>query len=163
MLTLATALGSLLALSSAVAEAPSGDVAARDNVRGFEYQVREIKGKTRERMVGVSWHQGCPVDLDRLRLIRTTFWDFHGDRETGSIVVHKDESGEIVRVFRSLYRHEFKIRRMHLIDRYGGDDHASMNADNTSGFNCRYVAGTSTWSQHAYGKAIDLNPSRTPT
>ena len=53
---------------------------------------------------------------------------------------------------------------MELIERYDGSDHASMNADNTSGFNCRYVAGTSTWSQHAYGKAIDLNPiARTPT
>ena len=117
---------------------------ARDNVKGFEYQVREIKGKTRQRMTGVSWRPGCPVHIDNLRLIRTTFWDFDGNRETGSIVVHEDEAGEIVRVFRSLYRHKFKIRRMQLIDRYNASDHASMNADNTSGFNCRYIAGTST-------------------
>ena len=140
----------------------ASEAQCRDNVKGFEYQVREIKGKTRERMTGVSWRQGCPVHIDNLRLIRTTFWDFDGKRETGSIVVHKNEAGEIVRVFRSLYRHKFKIRRMQLIDRYDGSDHASMNADNTSGFNCRYINGTSTWSQHAYGKAIDVNPIENP-
>jgi hypothetical protein len=113
-------------------------------------------------MTGVSWRQGCPVHIDNLRLIRTTFWDFDGHRELGSIVVHKNEAGEIVRVFRSLYRHKFKIRRMQLIDRYNGSDHASMNADNTSGFNCRYINGTTTWSQHAYGRAIDVNPIENP-
>ena len=113
-------------------------------------------------MTGVSWRPGCPVHIDNLRLIRTTFWDFDGKRETGSIVVHEGESGEIVRVFRSLYRQKFKIRRMQLIDRYNASDHASMNADNTSAFNCRYVAGTRNWSQHAYGRAIDLNPIENP-
>src|SRR6266508_2153223 len=34
--------------------------------------------------------------------------------------------------------------------------------DNTSAFNCRYVAGTTTWSQHAYGRAIDINPVENP-
>ena len=47
---------------------------------------------------------------------------------------------------------------MDLIDRYGADDHRSMAADNTSGFNCRFVAGTQRWSMHAYGLAVDLNP-----
>jgi poly-gamma-glutamate synthesis protein (capsule biosynthesis protein) len=37
-----------------------------------------------------------------------------------------------------------------------------MRHDNTSAFNCRYVAGTSTWSQHAYGRAIDINPVENP-
>ena len=37
-----------------------------------------------------------------------------------------------------------------------------MRADNTSAFNCRYVAGTTRWSQHAYGRAIDLNPVENP-
>ena len=48
------------------------------------------------------------------------------------------------------------------VERYGGDDHRSMAADNTSAFNCRFVAGTSRWSQHAYGRAIDLNPLENP-
>jgi len=96
-------------------------------------KVRKIEGKVRERMTGVSWRPGCPVGLKRLRLIRTSFWNFDRKRDKGSIVVHEDEAEaeEIVRVFRSLYRQKFKIRRMELIERYDGSDHASMNADNT--------------------------------
>ena len=160
-----------MVVSGALWGAPAGassrfadPASARDNVKGFEYQVREIKGKTRQRMTGVSWRPGCPVHIDNLRLIRTTFWDFDGHRETGSIVVHEDESGEIVRVFRSLYRHKFKIRRMQLIDRYNASDHASMNADNTSGFNCRYVAGTSQLVRSTPTVARSTSTrSRTPT
>jgi hypothetical protein len=51
---------------------------------------------------------------------------------------------------------------MRLVDAYGADDRRSMRADNTSAFNCRFVAGTSRWSEHAYGRAIDLNPIENP-
>jgi poly-gamma-glutamate synthesis protein (capsule biosynthesis protein) len=37
-----------------------------------------------------------------------------------------------------------------------------MAANNTSGFNCRRVAGQRSWSQHAYGAAIDINPVQNP-
>ena len=68
-----------------------------------------------------------------------------------------------VRVFRRLYEERFPIRRMRLVDRYGADDDRSMAADNTSAFNCRLRAGSSTeWSQHAYGRAIDVNPVENP-
>ena len=51
---------------------------------------------------------------------------------------------------------------MRLVDDYGADDDASMAANNTSGFNCRRVAGQRSWSEHAYGAAIDLNPVQNP-
>ena len=41
-------------------------------------------------------------------------------------------------------------------------DTASMNDDNTSGFNYRMVAGTSSVSMHGYGRAIDVNPFENP-
>ena len=37
-----------------------------------------------------------------------------------------------------------------------------MLADNTSAFNCRGVPGSTAWSQHAYGRAVDLNPFENP-
>ena len=41
---------------------------------------------------------------------------------------------------------------------------ASAAADNTSGFNCRPAVGSTTgsWSMHAYGLAIDVNPVENP-
>jgi hypothetical protein len=68
----------------------------------------------------------------------------------------------MVDVFARLFAKRFPVRRMDLIDRYGGDDHRSMGHDNTSAFNCRFVNGTNRWSQHAYGKAIDINPRENP-
>jgi hypothetical protein len=51
---------------------------------------------------------------------------------------------------------------MRPVDAYGANDDRSMAADNTSGFNCRFVSGTRRWSMHAYGKAIDVNPVENP-
>ena len=51
---------------------------------------------------------------------------------------------------------------MRPVQAYGGDDYRSIEADNTSSFNCRAATGSSNWSNHAYGYAIDLNPLENP-
>ena len=66
------------------------------------------------------------------------------------------------RTFARLYRKRFPIRRMRLVDDYGASDYRSIEADNTSAFNCRRTTGSTTWSQHAYGRAIDVNPIENP-
>ena len=70
----------------------------------------------------------------------------------------------MVAVFGRLYAERFPIRRMEPVDVYGGNDRASMAADNTSAFNCRPVAGSDPprWSAHAYGQAIDVNTIENP-
>jgi hypothetical protein len=128
----------------------------------FVGKVQTIDREREKRMTGRSWHRGCPVPIRQLRLVRVRHWGFDGNFHRGRLVVHEEETREVLRAMRSLFRHEFPIRRMEVIDAYGGDDHRSMNADNTSAFNCRFVAGTSRWSQHAFGKAIDLNPIENP-
>jgi hypothetical protein len=53
---------------------------------------------------------------------------------------------------------------MELIDAYGADDHRSIRADNTSAFNCRFVAGhPGVWSQHAFAARSTSTRSRTRT
>jgi hypothetical protein len=128
----------------------------------FDGSSEPIRGDVRERIVGSSWHPGCPVGLDKLRLLRLDHVGFDGDVHRGRLVIHQRHDDEILAVFRRLYELGFPIRRMKLIDRYGADDHRSMAADNTSAFNCRFVAGTTRWSMHAYGTAIDVNPVENP-
>ena len=114
-------------------------------------------------MTGRSWHRGCPVPIRDLRLVSLRFWGFDRVVHHGRLVVHRRYAGEMVRVFRRLFRVRFPLRRIRLVDRYGGDDLRSMKADNTSAFNCRWRAGSpGVWSQHAYGRAIDLNPVENP-
>jgi hypothetical protein len=109
-----------------------------------------------------SYRPGCPVSPAQLRRVEVSYWGFDGKRRVGSIVVRDTAARDVVSVFRRLYAARFPIRRLRLVEAYKGSDDASMAADNTSGFNCRYVSGTRRWSQHAYGLAIDINPVENP-
>jgi hypothetical protein len=51
---------------------------------------------------------------------------------------------------------------MRLVSHYRASDFQSIEADNTSAFNCRAVTGGKKWSRHSYGKAIDINPIENP-
>jgi hypothetical protein len=109
-----------------------------------------------------SWRAGCPVGPAQLRHLRLSYWGFDGKARVGSLVVRDRVARDVVSVFRRLYVARFPIRRLRKVDAYRGSDDASMAADNTSGFNCRFVSGTRRWSQHAYGEAIDVNPVENP-
>jgi hypothetical protein len=128
----------------------------------FRSYVRAIPPKVQARMTGVSWHAGCPVTLGQLRLVSLTYLGFDGRPHTGTLVVNRSAAGALVTVFRRLYAARFPIRRMVPVDAYGGDDFRSIEADNTSSFNCRNATGSSHWSEHAYGLAIDVNPIENP-
>ena len=152
----ALVLSTILALVVAIAGSAYGASPA------FGATVTPLPTSLRETMTGVSWRPGCPVGLDELRLVRASHWGFDGRVHTGRIVVHRDVAENAAGVLRRLYAARFPIRRMVPVDAYGGSDFRSIEADNTSAFNCRPVEGTSRWSEHAYGRAIDLNPIENP-
>ncbi|WP_242614253.1 M15 family metallopeptidase [Actinomadura roseirufa] len=110
-----------------------------------------------------SWRRGCPVAPSGLRMIQMTYWGMdkksHPD---GRLVVNADAAGDLVKVFRRLYDIRYPIRRMEPVDVYKGSDFQSIEAGNTSAFNCRAATGSSNWSQHAFGLAVDLNTCENP-
>ena len=129
----------------------------------FQATVRAVDAATAAEMIGVSWHEGCPVPISDLRIIDMTHWDFDGNVAYGELVVNADVADAVVTVFRQMYDGHFPIRRMERVDVYGGSDDASMAADNTSAFNCRNKTGSTTsWSVHSYGRAIDINTVENP-
>ena len=109
-----------------------------------------------------SWHSGCPVGVSDLRLIRMTYWGMDKKVHQGELVVNEDVASKIVKVFHKLYDERYPIRRMERVDKYKGSDFESIEHDNTSAFNCRNATGASSWSQHAYGHAVDLNTCENP-
>jgi len=109
-----------------------------------------------------SWHKGCPVAIDDLRLLSAGYWGFDGRVHDGNLIVARTQAQPVLRVLRALFAARFPIRRMRLVEAYGSNDNRSMAADNTSGFNCRRVEGSRAWSEHAYGRAIDVNPLENP-
>ena len=128
----------------------------------FRGTIAAIGPELRDRMTGVSWRPGCPVPLRDLRLLTLSHWGLDGRVRTGRLVVHEDVARPLLSVFRRLYATRFPIRRMRLVDDYGGSDFRSIEADNTSAFNCRPATGSNRWSEHAYGRAIDVNPIENP-
>jgi hypothetical protein len=128
---------------------------------GFASSVRAIDADLAERM-STSWRPGCPVPLSGLRYVTVTYRGFDGAAHTGELVVAASAASDVIGVFAQLYEAGFPIASMRLVDDFGGDDNASMAADNTSAFNCRAVTGGTGFSQHSYGTAIDVNPRENP-
>lgn len=91
-----------------------------------------------------------------------TYLGFDGADHTGALIVHRDWAEAVLGVFDRIHRAGFPIQRIEPVSAYGGSDDASMAANNTSAFNCRPVTGGSSWSNHSYGTAIDLNPIQNP-
>jgi hypothetical protein len=158
LVVLAIVVGALIAAPAEAAVAPVGR-----SQPPFRFSVSTLSAPVRHLMTGRSWHPGCPVPLRQLRLVHVRYWGFDRRAHRGSLVVRARYARSIVRVFRRLYAIRYPIRRMQLVDRFGGNDKASMAADNTSAFNCRWRSGVCcTWSQHAYGRALDVNPVENP-
>ncbi len=137
---------------------------------GAHVVVRRIPDSVWGQMTGVTWHSGCPVGRSELRLVRVNYWDYSGYRRRGELVAGVDAAHAMGAALADLYDHEFPIRAMYRVDRFGwgsrsrgGDDYASMEAGNTSAFNCRDVTGRpGVRSPHSYGRAIDINTWENP-
>jgi D-alanyl-D-alanine carboxypeptidase len=124
-------------------------------------------------MVGVSWTAGCPVGRAQLAYIRVNYYGFDGNRYRGELVVSRKYAPVVAAIFTRLHDARFPIRSMRRPDAFGksahglpgANDYASMAADNTYGFNCRYVVGKEKQkvrSPHSWGFAIDLNTWENP-
>ncbi|WP_426310301.1 M15 family metallopeptidase [Cellulosimicrobium sp. E-16] len=146
----------------AAQDVPASAAPAVPQAPVFEGTVSEIDAGLAARMTPSSWREGCPVPLSDLRYLTLSHRTFEGGVATGELVVHADVADGVVTVFRTLFDVGYPIRSMRLVDDFGGDDDASMAADNTSAFNCRPVAGTDRWSEHSFGRAIDVNPVENP-
>jgi D-alanyl-D-alanine carboxypeptidase len=138
--------------------------------RAFSAEASPVPAAVRARMDGVSWHGDdprCPRwdDLAYLTLDHVTFDGTAptvGGTARGELVVAAALAGRTIALFRRLWELGFPIRQLRLVDDFAASDEASMAADNSSAFNFRVVDGTDVLSQHALGRAIDLNPVENP-
>ena len=133
---------------------PPADGAFHSSVGPVTDQIRRRMGKT--------WSPACPAGLDELSYLRVSFRGFDGLAHTGELVVAASEAAGVVSVFRALFVADFPIEEMRLPTTADVDAHPTGDGNNTSGLVCRPTTGGSSWSAHAYGLAIDLNPFANP-
>lgn len=110
-------------------------------------------------------YQGCPLERGDLRRMQTNYVDFDGEVRRGTLVVNRDVAASVARIFTALFEARYPIERIRPVEEYGGDDNASMRANNTSGYNCRHpdqINAPQGSSPHANGRAVDINPVQNP-
>lgn len=113
-------------------------------------------------MKGKSYKDNCTVPRGDLRYVKVLHRNLKGENVLGELVCNKEIASDLLDIFRELYDARYPIERMVLIDNYNAEDDPSMIANNSSCFNFRFVAGTTTLSNHSMGKAIDINPLYNP-
>jgi len=100
--------------------------------------------------------------IKNLVLLNIKYTSFDGKIHQGQLVVHKDLAEEVKEIFEFMLKEKFPIAKMIPIVKYGWSDEESMEDNNTSAFNYRFIAGTTRLSNHSFGRAIDINPFFNP-
>ena len=105
----------------------------------------------------------CPkIILRRQIVVNVSYYSFDDKTHRGQIIVAKDLAQDVKDVFKLLLQEKFPISSVIPISEFWWDDELSMRANNSSGFNYRTITGTNRLSNHAYGRAIDINPLLNP-
>ena len=136
----------------------------------FHSSIQPLTASERAQVRHEAWHPGCPVGLGELRVLRVSYHGFDGRTYTGQLLANRSAAGSLARVFRKLFALHFPIHHMSLPDVYGPARSRPADGDVSGGFECRQAvpspcvggSGTGSWSEHAFGEAVDLNPMENP-
>ena len=128
----------------------------------FQSEILDILEERQQLMKGKTWNEGCPIGFEDLAVVRLLHWNETGGVQWGEIVVAKEEAVNMVDIFQYLYDKKFPMTSVKPMYHFDGNDDLSMKANNTSAFNCRKVKNSNRFSEHSYGKAIDVNPLWNP-
>lgn len=109
-----------------------------------------------------TWTDACPVPADDLRYVTLPFWGFDERIHTGELLVHADAADAVVAGFRVLFDRRFPIEEMRISRVDELDAPPTGDGNNSSAFVCRPSRGSSAWSEHAFGRAVDINPFHNP-
>jgi hypothetical protein len=102
------------------------------------------------------------VTLDELSYISVSHWGFDQRFHTGEMIVNAGFDEEMVGVFRKLHDARFPIEQMRVVTQADVDAHPTGDWNETTSFVCRPAVGAGSWSRHAYGLAVDINPFHNP-
>ncbi|BCJ97025.1 M15 family metallopeptidase [Anaerocolumna chitinilytica] len=144
---------------------PAGSVINTSEVKGGTnscFYAQKINTSLKKRILGISFQEDGKTALSDLRYLRVLYYGFDEKSHIGELIVNKKIADDFLSIFKELYKVEYPIEKMVLVDEYDADDKASMEDNNTSAFNYRTVAGSTNLSKHAMGLAIDINPLYNP-
>ncbi|MCK0535898.1 M15 family metallopeptidase [Anaerobiospirillum sp. NML120511] len=127
------------------------------------FRAEPVSDETFVRMWTRSWKENCTLERSELRYLKMIHRNAMGQTQRGEMVVNAAIADKVLRIFKKLYVAGYRIERMVLIDDFGGNDELSMQANNSSSFNFRFMTHSpNKVSKHGMGLAIDINPLYNP-
>jgi hypothetical protein len=109
-----------------------------------------------------TWQPACPVKATDLRYLTMSFWGFDGRAHTGEMLVNTKSAAGITKVFGQLFAARFPLEEMRVTSPAELTAPPTGDGNSTSAFVCRPARGQTSWSAHAYGLAVDVNPFCNP-
>lgn len=157
--------------ADSVAEGDDSALADDENKEADEtaeadaFYIEEITDELKNSMRGKSYADGIDeskVNFSMLRHVVILYNNFENESVVGELVCNEAIAEDLLEIFEELYYAGYQFEEVSLIDKYDGDDTISMEHNNTSCFNYRVVDNSTRLSNHAYGRAIDVNPFYNP-
>lgn len=122
-----------------------------------------------QRINGKSYRENPDIGLQDLSYLLMLHYNYDGQIQVGEMIVNKEVAADVRAIFQELFENQYPIQSMFLVDNYWEEwmdgtsaDSASIDQNNTSAFNYRIATDSTLLSNHAYGRAIDLNPGQNP-
>ena len=129
----------------------------------MEFTINDITSAQQSAMINSGvWKAECPVNISRLKMLHIGHYNFDGQIQLGKMVVLDSIAKPVLNIFQELLTLKFSIHLMLPMEAYSGSDELSMQANNSSCFNFRNIAGSDKLSLHSYGLALDVNPIQNP-
>ncbi len=126
------------------------------------FSVSEIPDHIFAVMKGKSFKEECTVPRSELRYLLCLHKDKDGRIKVGEMVLNRRIADDVLEILKELYRQNYPIERMRLVDYWDADDERSMRDNNSSSFNFRFITHTTKVSKHGLGLAVDINPLYNP-
>lgn len=127
-----------------------------------DFYISEIPDDIFAKMQGKSYKEDCTVPREDLRYVHVRHMGFDGEARDGELVVNKAIADDVLAIFEELYKADYPIEKVRLVDEYDADDEASMSDNNSSAFNFRFISHTTRISKHGLGMAVDINTRYNP-
>ena len=126
------------------------------------FYIAPISDETFARIYGKSFKEDCTLPREDLRYLHVLHVDLDGAVHEGEMIVNYHIAEDVLEILRQLYEENYPIERMRLVDEYDADDELSMEDNNSSSFNFRFISHTTRVSKHGLGLAVDINTLYNP-
>lgn len=136
--------------------------AAEEAVPSDSFCITTITDELFARICGKSFKEDCTLPREDLRCLHVLHRDLDGNEHEGEMIVNVHIAEDVLDILKQLYEADYPIEKIRLIDEYNADDEASMEDNNSSAFNFRFISHTTRVSKHGLGLAVDINTLYNP-